>query len=57
MRIIIFKSEKKAKVYELRSAINQGCYKVNELISRVKTDNIEDLINDSYYQQFAVEVK
>ena len=48
MKTIIFKNEKKAKVYEIRSIKNQGCYKENELIQIVKTDKIELLINDQY---------
>ena len=57
MKTIIFNSEKKAKVYEVRSAKNQGCYKENELIRTVKTDKIEKLINDGQYQEIAIEVK
>ena len=43
MTTIIFKSEKKAKVYEIRSAVKQHIYSVNELIRIVKTDNINEL--------------
>ena len=43
MKTIIFKSEKKAKVYEIRSAIKQHIYSANELIYIVKTDNINEL--------------
>ena len=57
MKTIIFKSEKKAKVYEVRSSKNQGCYKENELIRIVKTDNINELINNGQYQEIAIEVK
>ena len=57
MTTIIFKSEKNAKVYEVRSAKNQGCYKENELIRVVRTDKIENLINDGQYQEIASEVK
>lgn len=57
MKTIIFKNESKAKVYEIISAIDQGCYKVGELMRRVKTDNINELTNDSYYQVIAKEVK
>ena len=57
MKTIIFNSEKKAKVYEVRSAKNQGCYKENELLRTVKTDKIENLINDGQYQEIAIEVK
>jgi hypothetical protein len=56
MRTVIFKSEKNAKVYELRSAKDQGCYKSNELIGRVKTDNIEKLNQDAQYSIIAKEV-
>ena len=54
MKTIIFKSEKKAKVYEVRSSKNQGCYKENELIRIVKTDNINELINNGQYQEIAI---
>lgn len=57
MKTIIFKSEKNAKVYEVRSAKNQGCYKENELMRIVKTDKIENLLNDGQYQEIAIEVK
>lgn len=57
MKTIIFKSEKNAKVYEVRSAINQGCYSQNELMRTIKTDNIENLINDGQYKEIAIEVK
>jgi len=43
MKTIIFKSEKKAKVYEIRSAVKQHIYSANELIRIVKTDNINEL--------------
>lgn len=54
MKTIIFKNEKKAKVYEIRSTKNQGCYKENELIQIVKTDNI-DLLNNGQYETRAIE--
>jgi hypothetical protein len=57
MTTIIFKSEKNAKVYEIRSAKDQGCYKAGELIRRVKTDNIEKLNENGQYQTIAIEVK
>lgn len=57
MKNIIFKSEKKAKVYEIRSSINQGVYSKNELIYKVKTDNIDSVINDTQYQVTATEIK
>jgi hypothetical protein len=57
MKAIIFKSEKNAKVYEIRSAKNQGCYKENELLRTVKTDNINELINNGQYQEIAIEIK
>ncbi len=57
MKKVIFKSEKKAKVYEIRSAKNQGIYKAGELIRTVKTDNINELLNDGQYQVTATEIK
>lgn len=54
MKTIIFKNEKNAKVYEIRSTKNQGCYKENELIQIVKTDNI-DLLNNGQYETRAIE--
>ncbi len=57
MRTIIFKSEKNAKVYEIRSAKNQGAYKEGELMSRVKTDNIDKLTEDGTHTVVATEVK
>ena len=57
MKTTIFKSEKNAKVYEVRSAKNQGCYKENEFMRMVKTDKIENLINDGQYKEIAIEVK
>lgn len=55
MKTIIFKSEKKAKVYEIYSTKNQGAYKYNELVRVVKTDNISEIINDMTYEVRAVE--
>ena len=57
MKTIIFKSEKKAKVYEIRSAKNQEIYKAGELIRTVKTDNINELLNDGQYEVTAAEIK
>lgn len=57
MKTIIFKSEKNAKVYEIRSAKNQGMYSANELVRTVKTDNINSVINDTQYEYTATEVK
>ena len=57
MNTIIFKSEKKAKVYEIRSAKIQGCYGNGELIRIVKTDNINNLTNDQQYEVTATEIK
>jgi hypothetical protein len=57
MKAIIFKSEKNAKVYEIRSAKAQGIYAAGELIKTVKTDNIEKLNQDGQYQVTATEVK
>lgn len=57
MTTTIFKNEKNAKVYEIRSAKNQGIYKAGELIRTVKTDNIEKLNENGQYQVTATEVK
>ena len=57
MKTIIFKSEKNAKVYEIRSAKAQGVYSDGELMRIVKTDNIEKLDEDGQYQTIAKEVK
>ena len=57
MKTIIFKSEKKAKVYEIRSAKNQGIYKAGELMRTVKTDDINELLNVGQYQVTANEIQ
>lgn len=57
MTTIIFKSEKKAKVYEIRSAKSQGVYSNNELIRVVKTDDINQLTNGKQYEFTATEIK
>ena len=50
MTTTIFKSEKNAKVYEIRSAKAQGVYANGELIRIVKTDNIEELTSGLQYE-------
>lgn len=57
MTTVIFKSEKNAKVYEIRSLKAQGVYSAGELIRKVKTDNINELINDQQYEVRAIEIK
>jgi hypothetical protein len=57
MTTTIFKSEKNAKVYEIRSAKAQGVYSENELIRVVKTDNINELTNGQQYEVKATEIK
>jgi hypothetical protein len=61
MKAIIFKSEKKAKVYEIRSAKAQGIYAAGELIRVVKTDDINQLIecneSNQFYNFTATEIK
>lgn len=47
MQTIIFKNEKKAKVYEVRAAKSFHIFSAGELIKRVKTDKIEKL-NENY---------
>jgi hypothetical protein len=52
MKTIIFKSEKKAKAYEIRSAKNQGSYAKGELIMRIKTDKIDEFTTPTESNQF-----
>lgn len=56
MKTIISKNEKNAKVYEIRSAKAQGVYAAGELIRIVKTDNINDLLNNGQYEYTATEI-
>jgi hypothetical protein len=57
MTTIIFKSEKNAKSYEIRSAKAQGVYSAGELIRKVKTDNINSVLNDTQYEVTATEIQ
>ena len=57
MKAVIFKSDKNAKVYQVRSSINQGCYKEDELIMIVRTDEINKLLVDEQYERYAVEIR
>jgi hypothetical protein len=57
MTTTIFKSEKNAKVYEIRSAKAQGVYSAGELIRKVKTDDINQIINGTQYEVTATEIK
>ena len=57
MTTTIFKSEKNAKVYEIRSAKAQGVYAAGELIRVVKTDEITELTNGQQYEVTATEIK
>ena len=57
MTTTIFKSEKNAKVYEIRSTKSQGVYAAGELIRVVKTDKINELINEQQYEVKATEIK
>jgi len=57
MKTIIFKSEKNAKVYEIRSAKDQHIYKAGELVRKVKTDSIDKLMEDDTLKLIATEVK
>lgn len=57
MTTIIFKSEKNAKVYEIRCAKAQGVYSAGELIRVVKTDNINEITNGLQYEVTATEIK
>lgn len=56
MRTVIFKSENNAKIYEIRSAKNQGIYKAEELISKIKTDEVEEVTSRLQYEVIATEV-
>lgn len=56
MKTIIFKNENKAKHYEIKSAKDQGVYKAGELIRKVKTDNISEVMNDGTYEVIAIEI-
>jgi hypothetical protein len=47
MKTIIFKNEKRAKVYEIRAAKSFHIYSEDELVQTVKTDNI-DLCTDNF---------
>ena len=53
---VIFKSEKKAKIYEIRSTKKQGVYSNGELIRLVKTDSINELLNGLQYEVKATEI-
>jgi len=57
MNTVIFKSEKNAKVYEIRSVKQQGVYNAGELIRTVKTDNINEVTNGIQYEVRATEIK
>jgi len=57
MKTIIFKSEKKAKVYQVISAKKQGVYLEGEIIRTVKTDNIEKLNTNGQYEVTVNEIK
>lgn len=49
MKQIIFKSEKKAKKYEIRASKDYGVYRQGELIRTVITDNIDELIGGEWH--------
>jgi hypothetical protein len=57
MKKIIFKSEKKAKAYEIKSCENQGVYSQGEVIMRVITDDISQLLNGQQYKVEAFEIE
>jgi hypothetical protein len=57
MKAIIFKSEKNAKVYEIRATKTDGIYKAGELIRTIKTDDIEEATTGQQYQVTATEIK
>lgn len=54
MITVIFKSEKKAKIYAILSKNNEAVYEKGELIAKVKTDDIYSYMigkNDFYYEE------
>jgi len=46
MTTIIFKSEKKAKEYRITSAIDKGVYLKGGFIRNLKTDDINECLNE-----------
>lgn len=56
MQTIIFNSPKNAKVYEIRSAKAQGVYSAGELIMKVKTDNVDEVLYGRQYECVAKEI-
>jgi hypothetical protein len=56
MKTIIFKSEKKAKIYEIRSAKTEGVYKAGELMQILKTDDIESATTGHQYEITATKI-
>jgi len=52
MKTIIFKSEKKAKIYKEIVLTSEGIYSKGEVIRIVKTDKIENLTNGMYQTTF-----
>ena len=56
MKTIIFKNEKKAKIYKEICLETDGCYLKGQIIRMVKTDKIENLTNE-YYKTTFEEVK
>lgn len=56
MKTIIFESVEDAKVYEIRSAKAQGIYKAGELVRIVKTDDIDEVLDDGQHQLIATEI-
>jgi hypothetical protein len=56
MTTYIFKNEKKAKVYQIVSTKNQGCYSENEVVRIIKTDIVSEIVNNFQYKVIAVEI-
>lgn len=54
MKTIIFKSDKKAKNYEIRAAISFHIFSDGELIRRIRTDDISQLNQDYLEGQIIV---
>lgn len=47
MTTIIFKNEKRAKAYEIKAAVSHHIYRAGELIRKVKTDKIDELVREN----------
>jgi len=55
MTAVIYESEKKAKVYEIKAAKDQDVYSKDELVYTVKTDDIKAFLRNTTYDYIAIE--